>query len=128
MRLSHVRGAGALAAVIAALALGGCGEDEGDGSSGTPGLGEVFLTEYEINPQNLPVEKATKATLTVNNDGGEVHALEVEGPGGEFKTGDIQPGKSAKLTVDATKPGKYEYYCPVDGHKAGGMTGTLTVQ
>jgi uncharacterized cupredoxin-like copper-binding protein len=26
------------------------------------------------------------------------------------------------------KPGEYEYYCPVDGHKAGGMEGTLTVQ
>ena len=25
------------------------------------------------------------------------------------------------------KPGKYEFYCPVDGHKAAGMKGTLTV-
>jgi uncharacterized cupredoxin-like copper-binding protein len=26
------------------------------------------------------------------------------------------------------KAGTYEYYCPVDGHKAAGMTGKLTVQ
>jgi uncharacterized cupredoxin-like copper-binding protein len=31
------------------------------------------------------------------------------------------------VTVDL-KPGKYEFYCPVDSHKQAGMTGTLTVQ
>jgi uncharacterized cupredoxin-like copper-binding protein len=25
------------------------------------------------------------------------------------------------------KPGKYEFYCPVPGHKAKGMEGTLVV-
>jgi uncharacterized cupredoxin-like copper-binding protein len=30
------------------------------------------------------------------------------------------------VTVDL-KAGKYEYYCPVDGHKDAGMEGTLTV-
>jgi len=26
------------------------------------------------------------------------------------------------------KPGTYQFYCPVPGHKAAGMKGTLTVQ
>jgi uncharacterized cupredoxin-like copper-binding protein len=26
------------------------------------------------------------------------------------------------------KPGTYEFYCPVDSHKAQGMKGTLTVK
>jgi uncharacterized cupredoxin-like copper-binding protein len=30
------------------------------------------------------------------------------------------------VTVDL-KAGKYEFYCPVDGHKQAGMKGTLTV-
>ena len=36
-------------------------------------------------------------------------------------------GGTASVTVDL-KPGKYEFYCPVDSHKQAGMTGTLTVQ
>jgi plastocyanin len=127
MPLSCVRGAGALAALLAALALAACGSSSGDGSSGTPGLGQVFETEYELNPQNLPVERGAKATLTVNNNGGQVHALEVDGPTGTFKTAAIQPGKSAKLTVDATKPGKYVVFCPIDGHRQKGMQGAITV-
>ena len=53
------------------------------------------------------------------------HAVEIEGNGVEKKTNTVTGG-SAKLTVDL-KPGKYEFYCPVDGHKAAGMKGTLTV-
>jgi uncharacterized cupredoxin-like copper-binding protein len=35
-------------------------------------------------------------------------------------------GKStATVTV---KPGTYTFFCPVDGHRAAGMTGTLTVK
>jgi hypothetical protein len=29
--------------------------------------------------------------------------------------------------VSFTKNGSYELYCPIDGHKAQGMKGTLTV-
>jgi uncharacterized cupredoxin-like copper-binding protein len=119
-------GAVALVALVAILAVAACGGDSG-GSGGAPGLGQVFETEYKIDPDNLPVEKPAKATLTVNNDGSQVHALAVEGPTGEVKTADIQPGASAKLTVDATKPGRYEYYCPIDGHRAKGMQGSITV-
>ena len=38
-------------------------------------------------------------------------------------------GMGGKSTVTAAlKPGKYTFYCPVDGHKAAGMKGTLTVK
>ena len=45
--------------------------------------------------------------------------------GVEKKTAVITNGK-ATLTVDLKK-GNYEFYCPVDGHKAAGMKGTVTV-
>ena len=39
----------------------------------------------------------------------------------------IQAGSSATLNVTFSKNGSYEIYCPIDGHKAEGMKGTLTV-
>jgi uncharacterized membrane protein YgcG len=56
-----------------------------------------------------------------------VHALEVVGPGGEAKTAAIQPGSSAKLKVALNKPGTYTFYCPIDGHRAKGMEGSIVV-
>ena len=56
-----------------------------------------------------------------------VHALEIEAPGGEVETGDIQPGESATLTANLDRPGKYEWYCPVGNHRDLGMEGEITV-
>ena len=69
--------------------------------------------------------KAGKLTVVMDNQSQTPHAVEVEGSGVEKKTQTVTGG-SAKMTVDL-KPGKYEFYCPVDGHKAAGMKGTLTV-
>ncbi len=69
--------------------------------------------------------KAGKVTVTMDNASQTPHALEIEGNGVEKKTNTVTGG-SAKVTVDLN-PGKSEFYCPVDGHKAAGMKGTLTV-
>jgi len=55
------------------------------------------------------------------------HALEVEGNGVEEKTSTISPGSSAKLTVNLSKNGTYEVYCPIDGHRSLGMEAKLVV-
>jgi uncharacterized cupredoxin-like copper-binding protein len=39
----------------------------------------------------------------------------------------INPTATGTLTVNITKPGKYEYMCTVSGHAAAGMNGILTV-
>jgi len=38
----------------------------------------------------------------------------------------VQPGGASTVTADL-KPGTYTFYCPVPGHEAAGMKGTLTV-
>jgi uncharacterized cupredoxin-like copper-binding protein len=38
----------------------------------------------------------------------------------------VTPGSKSTIIV-TLKPGTYEYYCPVPGHKAAGMKGTLVV-
>lgn len=66
-------------------------------------------------------------TFTIVNKGQTTHALTINGPGVSDKASpEIGPGKSATLSVTLTA-GKYELYCPVDGHKAMGMDTHLTV-
>ena len=137
---------------LAVLAIGaaGCGSDDNNdnGSASTPastpaaptttttakttpaaaGGGTVTLgeSEFKITPKDATA-KAGKVTIDVKNDGAIVHNLNVEGNGiAEKKTADLQPGSSGKVTVDL-KPGKYEMYCSIDGHRASGMEGTITV-
>ena len=39
----------------------------------------------------------------------------------------VQPNETNQLTFTPTKPGTYEFYCTVPGHKEAGMVGTMTV-
>jgi uncharacterized cupredoxin-like copper-binding protein len=70
--------------------------------------------------------KAGKVTVVMDNQSSTPHAVEVEGNGVEQETKTLTGG-TAKMTVNL-KAGKYEFYCPVDGHRQAGMEGTLTVQ
>jgi uncharacterized cupredoxin-like copper-binding protein len=122
----------------AALAIAGCGDDNDSNSSdgggaqvtsseGAAGNVKLSETEYKITPSDPSVDKAGTVTFAVSNEGQTTHALEVEGPGEEQKTDDIAPGDSTTLQVDLSKPGTYEFYCPIDGHKDKGMSGEIKV-
>jgi plastocyanin len=117
------------------LVLAGCGEKRetttgaGASTQGTASGGPITIseTEFKLDPSSPEVPKAGPVQFTVKNDGTIDHALEIEGPNGEIKTAAIAPGKSAKVTADLSKPGTYEMYCPIDGHKANGMKGEIKV-
>jgi uncharacterized cupredoxin-like copper-binding protein len=83
--------------------------------------------EYAIDPRDLKVAKTGTFTLSVSNAGTIPHALVVEGPRGKAKTGAIAPGQSAQLKIRLTKPGRYAWYCPIDGHRDRGMIGSVIV-
>jgi uncharacterized cupredoxin-like copper-binding protein len=70
--------------------------------------------------------KSGKVTIVMTNDSSIPHAVEVEGNGVEVKSKTVT-GATAQVSTPKLKAGKYEFYCPVDGHKAAGMKGTLTV-
>jgi uncharacterized cupredoxin-like copper-binding protein len=69
-----------------------------------------------------------KVTLVMKNPkGGSLpHAIAVEGKGVDKDGNTVGPGKTSRVTV-TLKKGTYEFYCPVDGHKAAGMKGKLIV-
>jgi uncharacterized cupredoxin-like copper-binding protein len=125
--------------VVAAAVSGGCGGSGGSknsasttANSGSSGGGviktiTIHESEYKLNPNTVSVAKPGTYAFNAVNDGTIGHALEVEGNGVETKTSTIDPGKSATLKVTFPKNGTYEMFCPVDGHKALGMKGKITV-
>jgi uncharacterized cupredoxin-like copper-binding protein len=132
---------GAAAVALTAMAVAGCGgsDNNGGGGSGsaskstspaTSGGGNAVKlseTEFKIAPATPSVKETGTVTFTATNNGQITHALEVDGPGEEKKTGNIEPGKSATLKVDISKPGTYEFYCPIDGHRQSGMKGEIKI-
>ena len=105
--------------------------DDGGSSSSSSGGGEsvdVAAPEsgaLEFEPKEISV-KAGEVTFNFANPSGVPHAFEIEGvDNGVGET--VQGGDAPPLTVNL-EPGEYEFYCPVGGHRAAGMTGTLTVE
>jgi uncharacterized cupredoxin-like copper-binding protein len=70
---------------------------------------------------------AGKYTFELKNDGQQPHNLTIDGPGvTNAATPTVNSGGSATLHV-ALKPGTYELYCSIPGHKQLGMDRKLTV-
>ena len=137
-----------LIALLCALAIpiAGCGgDDDDDGSSGGGGStstsadtgaasgGGGQTLKIAADPsgalkfdKSSLTAKAGKVTIVMDNPSDLPHAVEIEGNGVEAKGETVQKGGVSKASADV-KAGKYEFYCPVDGHKQAGMEGTLTV-
>src|SRR5919204_2669863 len=112
------------------LAVAGCGGGGGSKEQAASGGGKTITikeTEYKLTPAKVTVASTGSVTFEATNDGQVDHALEVEGNDVEEETQTISPGSSAKLTVDLSKPGTYEVYCPIDNHRQMGMEATLVV-
>ena len=81
---------------------------------------EVRLTEYRIE---MPLQlRAGRTLFKVTNAGEMFHSFEIEGRGieKEVESG-VDAGQTKTLKLDL-KPGAYEVYCPVHGHKKAGMS------
>ena len=127
---------------LAAAAAAGCGGGNSYGTTGgattattatttttTSSSGKtVTITEkdFSLEPSTVTVA-AGSVTFEAKNAGGTDHALAIEGNGlAEQQTDSVGPHDSSFMTVDL-KPGRYTMFCPVDGHRALGMKGTITV-
>jgi uncharacterized cupredoxin-like copper-binding protein len=82
-------------------------------------------TEFKIALPKSTLAAGSYA-FDVKNDGKIDHDFVVKGNGVDEKTPIIHPGDSATLNVDL-KPGTYDVYCSVPGHKQAGMDVKLTV-
>jgi uncharacterized cupredoxin-like copper-binding protein len=99
------------------------------GSAG-PAVSTVTLSlkEYSISPATLTIHAGTPVQFAVRNDGTIDHALVISGNGLSLTTKDLAFGPGTTETILATLPaGTYTFSCPVDGHAAQGMRGTIIV-
>jgi uncharacterized cupredoxin-like copper-binding protein len=119
----------AVLAVVASGCGGGSKKSASKPASSGSKAGAVTIreSEYKLNPANPKVASARAVQFQVQNKGTVPHALEVKGPKGEARTQAIQPGSSTTLKVDLSKPGSYQFYCPIDGHRKLGMAGQVIV-
>jgi plastocyanin len=115
-----------LVLVPATLLLAACGG--GGGGSSVIQTVQISEKEYSLNPSRITLPKPGTYEFDVTNDGQTVHALEIEEKDGEeAASGDIDPGQHKTLRFTFTAGRSYEMYCPVDGHRAQGMAGTIHV-
>jgi len=136
---------GLLILVPAVLLLAACGGSSNSSSSGNSTGGnegsasggavaqtiQISEKEYSLNPSTITVPKPGTYAFEVTNNGTITHAFNIEASGGgdsdEIEAGHISPGSSKTVKFTLSAGHRYEMYCPVDGHKAEGMAGTISV-
>jgi len=111
-----------LAALL--LILAGCSVP---GSTASPESVTIHLSEYRLDPHALTLGEGTYNVAAVNS-GTISHALELTGNGIDVHTKDFAypPGHSEGFQV-TLRPGTYQFFCPIDGHRGLGMQATLVV-
>jgi uncharacterized cupredoxin-like copper-binding protein len=118
-----------VAALMSTFLVAGCGGDDNGGETTTGTASQTFsisATDYAFTPSTVTVDAPGTYTFDLTNDGATDHAIEIEGQGSEERSDTVSPGESASVTIDL-QSGTYEMYCPIDGHRAQGMEGEVTV-
>ena len=136
-----------IALALATALFAGCGgDDEEPESAATPaateeatetpaasgGEGETLAFSAPEDgslkfDQSDVTAKAGKVTVTFDNPSSVPHAVEIEGNGVEAVSETVTASEAPPVEVELA-PGTYTFYCPVGGHEAAGMKGTLTVE
>jgi plastocyanin len=115
---------------LAVLALAGCGGDDDSEEEAAPSgpakTVEMSLVDYKLDPSTVQLPAGGTYSFQLSNDGGNDHALEIEGGDFEEESDIVNPGQTGELTVELEE-GEYEMYCPVGDHRERGMVGTLVV-
>jgi plastocyanin len=82
-------------------------------------------SKLAFNKKTIRAKKGS-VRLVMANPSGFPHAIAVKGHGINKKGKTVNKGGTSRVTV-TLKKGTYTFYCPVDGHEAGGMKGKLIV-
>lgn len=125
------------AAVV--LSAAGCGDDVTDGGGEAATEIEAVATEYAFDPDSWTVPSGEAVTMTLNNEGDELHEWVIVEQGTTLEGSDdftedvvvweieADPGTTESDEFTAPGPGSYQVVCALPGHIEGGMVATLEV-
>jgi plastocyanin len=71
--------------------------------------------------------RAGQVTLVMDNPSSVPHNVSIEGRGVDQQGETVGEGGRSTVRIEL-RPGEYDFYCSVSGHRQGGMEGTLTVR
>jgi plastocyanin len=119
--------------VVVVLAAGCGGSSSSGGSSGSSlpkGSGQVISIPVASSgfafTTTTATAKAGVVTLQSKNPQSVSHDISIKGTGVSEQGNEVSDGGTSTVTATVT-PGKYIFYCSVDGHEQLGMKGVLTV-
>jgi mono/diheme cytochrome c family protein len=99
-----------------------------------PAVEKAGIVEIDADPTGQLKFLASSAsatpgqvTLRMKNMSSTPHDIAITG-GGVNQIGPIVSNGGVSTVSTSLKPGKYTFYCSVDGHRAAGMQGVLTVK
>ncbi len=101
---------------------------------GEPAVARNGVLEIESTAQLAYVTNAARAeagplTLRSPNPSATPHNIALEGPGlGSDIIGEVVQDGGVSEIKATVKKGEYKFFCTVEGHREGGMEGTLTVR
>ncbi len=136
----------AVGALAAAAVAAGCGSSSSDSSSSDTTTAAAPATTQASAPAGATstvalaadpsgalkfdkttlTAKAGTVSIVMDNPSSVPHAIAIEGNGVDKDGKTVTSGGKSTVTVNL-KPGTYTFYCPVPGHKQGGLKGTHTV-
>jgi uncharacterized cupredoxin-like copper-binding protein len=94
-------------------------------------------SEFELSPSTVTLSKPGTYAFKAVNKGSTEHNLRIAGEGLKSEGGqageaelerNLDPGESGVLRVTFRKPGTYQMYCPVIGHRLAGMKGEVVIK
>ena len=117
---------------ILVLLLAACAgiSSSNSGDNGSPD-GSIVIkeTEMKFTPSNITVQAGQTVNIKLVNDGVVMHDFTIDDLDGQQVSKPLDPGKSTTFSLTApTTAGTINFYCSQPGHKAAGMSGTITVQ
>ena len=89
----------------------------------TPEL-RLTASEFAFDQPTLRLDPGQHVHLSLQNRGVIQHNLHVEGSSATLQA---DPGTTAQGDFSFDRPGTYEFFCSIPGHKEAGMTGKLIV-